>query len=451
MKSIAGAVLVLAVSSIGAAAQQTAAAPPTSVSQRLDDLEQRQKALENKLRLGEAQAGEYVDGKPVVKVNPGGPDGFSLQSADGDFKLRIGGVIQADDRIFLNKESAGAVDQFLVRRARLYLEGVVQKYVEFRILPDFGSGQPLLQEAFIDLDYTPVFRVQAGKFKEPLGLERLQSEANTLFIERGLPSDLAPNRDVGVQLHGDLGGKSVSYALALVDGVPDGGIADGDADNNKDAVARVFVRPFLLSESPLWAELGVGIAGSLGRQNGTAAASGLPAYATESQQAFFTYLAGVQANGLRRRLSPQACWYPKNFSLLGEYVETVQTVARTAGDPTSENLTSRSWQVAGSWVVTGEKTSFNGLKPRQPFDPKKGTWGAWELAARYSALEVDSDAFPRYADPHVSSRRADAWTGGVNWYLNTSVRFDVNLMRTKLAGGSRDLEQALLTRLQISF
>lgn len=447
----AAAALILLAARGGVAAQEAAAVPPPNLSRRLDDLEQRQKALESRLRLGEAQAGEYVDGKPVVKANPGGPDGFSLQSADGDFRLRFGGVIQVDERKFVDRESAGAIDQFLVRRARLYLEGVVRKCVEFRVLPDFGNGQPPLQEAYVDLNYTPIFRVQAGKFKEPLGLERLQSEADTLFIERGLPSDLAPNRDVGVQLHGELLDKTVAYALALVDGVPDGGIADGDADNGKDGVARVFVRPFLRAESPIWSDLGVGVAGSLGRQNGSAAASGLPSYSSEAQQSFFTYLPGVAANGFRRRLSPQAYWYPGNFGLLGEYVETAQMVARTEGGPTSENLTSRSWQVAGSWVLTGEKTSFNGLKPRRDLDPKKGAWGAWELAARYSALEVDSDAFPRYADPRVSSRRADAWTGGLNWYLDAGVRFDIDFMRTKFAGGSRGLEQALFSRLQIGF
>ncbi|MFI5350805.1 MAG: porin, partial [Elusimicrobiota bacterium] len=157
------------------------------------------------------------------------------------------------------------------------------------------------------------------------------------------------------------------------------------------------------------------------------------------------------ANGVRRRLSPQAYWYPENFGLLGEYVETEQALTRTTGAPATANLTTRSWQVAGSWVLTGEKTSFTGLKPRHPFDPMKGTWGAWELAGRYSALWVDSGAFPRFASPAASSRRADAWTGGVNWYLNSSVRFAANFMQTKLAGGTRDLEQALLTRLQISF
>jgi phosphate-selective porin OprO and OprP len=453
MRSFAAAIIVCAAVPLRAAAQQAVGASSAAVSQRLDELERRQNSLEDRLSLGEAKAGVRLDGQPVVRVDPGGPDGFSLQSADGDFELRIGGVVQADDRTFLNKEpaSSGAADQFLVRRARIYLEGVVQKYVQFRVLPDFGNGQALLQEAWVDLDYTPVFRVQAGKFKEPLGLERLQAEGNTLFIERGLPSDIAPNRDVGVQLHGELAAKTLSYALALVNGAPDGGAADGDADNGKDVVARVFARPFLPLGSPIWSELGVGVAGSLGRQNANASSSGLPAYATEPQQAFFNYLQGVQANGMRRRLSPQVYWYPRNFSLLGEYVETQQALTRTTGAPATEMLTSRSWQVAGSWVVTGEKTSFTGLKPRRPFDPKKGTWGAWELAARCSALWADSDAFPRFADPKISSRRADGWTAGVNWYLNTSVRFAVDLMRTTLAGGSRDLETALLTRVQISF
>ena len=43
----------------------------------------------------------------------------------------------------------------------------------------------------------------------------------------------------------------------------------------------------------------------------------------------------------------------------------------------------RSWQAEGSWVLTGEKTGFNGVKPRSPVDPRLKSWGAWELVARY--------------------------------------------------------------------
>ena len=38
----------------------------------------------------------------------------------------------------------------------------------------------------------------AGKFKVPVGLERLESATDIRFIERGFPTSLVPNRDLGV-------------------------------------------------------------------------------------------------------------------------------------------------------------------------------------------------------------------------------------------------------------
>jgi phosphate-selective porin OprO/OprP len=59
--------------------------------------------------------------------------------------------------------------------------------------------------------------------------------------------------------------------------------------------------------------------------------------------------------------------------------------------------TSRSWQVATSWFVTGEKAAFSTVSPRRPFDPAKKSWGALELGARYGELHPDADAFPTFA------------------------------------------------------
>ena len=41
-------------------------------------------------------------------------------------------------------------------------------------------------------------------------------------MERALPTSLVPNRDVGVQLHGDLAGCVLHYAAAILDGAPGG-------------------------------------------------------------------------------------------------------------------------------------------------------------------------------------------------------------------------------------
>jgi phosphate-selective porin OprO/OprP len=133
---------------------------------------------------------------------------------------------------------------------------------------------------------------------------------------------------------------------------------------------------------------------------------------------------------------------------MGEYVTSSQALTKGA---VTEQLTSRAWQIAASWVLTGEKRSYDGVRPRRRFDPEEGGWGALELAARYSALWVDHDAFPLFASPTQSARRADAETAGLNWYLSSNARVTVDYIRTIYAGGPRYLEQAIFSRLQMSF
>lgn len=426
-----GSVLLACLIGASARAQEAVQVSSMSVEQRLERLERRQDALE----------GQQPPAPGLGFVTAGGADGtqpFSIRSFDGGNRLRIAGVLQVDDRRFLNQASQADRDEFLVRRARLYVEGVIGRHAEFRILPDFGDGQALLQEAWVDLDYFPQARLMAGKFKEPLGLERLTPEADTLFIERGLPSDVAPNRDEGAQLHGQI--SRVEYEAAVVDGVPDGGITTGGGDNTNDFVGRVFAKP--------GAGLGVGMAGSYGRAQGTSAAPNLAAYSTEGQQAFFSYATGAQADGARWRLSPQGNWYGGPFGLLAEYVMSDQAVSKGTAE---DDIAARSWQAAGSVMLTGEKRGPDGVAPLHKFDPSAGGWGAFELAVRYSELWIDRSAFPVFASPSVSSRAARAWTGGVNWFLNRHVRFAVNYNNTRLDGGSRGLETSVFSRLQLVF
>lgn len=417
-----------------AEAQFDAAASTVTLEQRVVDLEHRQRVLES------------VVERAARPAKPWSRTGFWLMSPDGAFRLRLGGVVQADDRAFISRAPAGA-DQFLVRRARIYIEGVVQEHIEYRVLPDFAAGQPLIQEAWVDFNYWPEFRIQVGKMKEPLSLERLQADVETLFVERGLPSDVAPNRDEGAAAHGDLFSRRLGYTVAIVNGAADGASVDNDSDNNKDVVARLFAAPFAASGSEVWEGLGFGVGASLGRQNNGGAA-GLPSYASEAQQSFFTYSSGVTASGPRRRLTPQAYWRLYSFGLMAEYIESSQAFSKGAA---AEQLTTRAYQVAGSWVLTGEKREFDGIKPKARFDPHADNWGALELAARYSALWVDRDAFPVFASAAASAHRADAETVGLNWYLNANVRVSVDYLRTLYAGGPVRLEQAAFTRVQVGF
>ena len=71
-------------------------------------------------------------------------------------------------------------------------------------MSDFGGGTAVVQDAYVDARFSKVFNLRAGKQKPPLGQERLLSATDILFIERALPTALVPNRDVGVQVYGEL-------------------------------------------------------------------------------------------------------------------------------------------------------------------------------------------------------------------------------------------------------
>ena len=248
----------------------------------LEELDQRIRVAERVRELEREAAAASAKEAPVVQA---GRTGFVIKSAGGDYQLRIGGYMHVDGRFYLSHPAAGTVDTFVLRRVRPVLEGTVARYVNFRLIPDFGEGKTVLQDAYVELRYFPKASLRAGKFKTPFGLERLQSATDILFVERGLPTALVPNRDLGVQLSGDLAKGRLNYAAGVFNGTPDGGSVDADSDIGKDAVLRVFATPFqtVATGHPLKG-LGFGVAASIGSQRGA-----VPSFKTAGQANFFGY------------------------------------------------------------------------------------------------------------------------------------------------------------------
>lgn len=444
-----------------AGAQQTEEAPaeapqtPQTVDERLDEIDQRLRVLDRQAEIEKEAAAEKA--KTGAGVTASGKDGFSLKSNDGNFVLKLRGYVQLDGRFFQDDEVRPGVDTFLLRRVRPILEGTVFKIFDYRIMPDFGGGTTALQDAYLEARFSPAAKLRVGKFKPPVGLERLQGGTDILFVERALPTNLVPNRDLGIQLSGDFAGGAVSYQAGVFNGVADGGSGDLDTNDGKDYAGRLFFQPFLKSSGALRG-LGFGVAGSSGKQEGTVAAPGLPSLRTQAQATFFSYRtdgtpAGtVFANGDRTRLSPQLYWYAGPFGLLAEYAISEQEVTRGAVTAKLENT---AWQAEASWVIAGGTASYKGVQVKTPFDPAARTWGAFEIAARYSGLEVDDDAFPLFANPASSASEATAWGLGFNWYFNKSVRWYVNYEQTEFergaAVGDRPDEKVILSRFQVAF
>ncbi len=515
----------------------------------VQELDQKIRVLDRKNELAEEAAAAKKKETPVVKASE---KGFGLQSADGQHEIKLRGLLQADARDFIHgkdltqKAAPGAStagyldnteeasDTTLLRRVRPTIEGTVFGKYDFRFTPEFGDGKSQVIDAYLDARFDPALKLRAGKYKPFVGLERLQSGADIKFIERSYVSSILPNRDVGLSLYGDLADGKFSYAFGIHNGVVDGGDNTTASDKNKDKdfAARLFTSPFKDSDNPL-AGLSFGLGGTYGDVRGTtkdtvngSTTELTSGYKTEGQLTFFKYVDGsvlrsgigegvtqtggpgvswlAHADGKRYRISPQATYYYGPLGLLAEYVRESQEVSIGQTNLKKTTLNNDAWQIAASWLLTGEDASFKGVKPKNNFDLNSGGWGAWELVARYSALELDDDVFTfgnlgngagvtanqttgavgagtlatlnhyLFADPKASAKSAKTWTAGVNWYVNPEVKFSLNYAHTTFDGGGdtltsssahtfkdllirsanpkdREDEDAILARFQVAF
>ena len=460
------------------------------VAPEVEKLTRKVNTLERKLEIqDEVTTGNFKK----LPTFDAGPDGFKITSNDKQHALRVGGTIQTDGRFFLSNETTPSVggkpintpagpDAILIRQGRLLLEGYAYKDINFRVLADFANSN-LLPDAYVDYTYRSYASLLAGKFRPSVSLERLQGDGDTVFLERALPSNLAPNRDVGIQLHGGFAlpgyqGEKVAgaidaknaftYQIGVTDGTGDSGnLTTGNTglSGNKEFDGRVFAQP-LQHIGNKWLEgFGVGIAGSFGSPNHQALNVQRTAL---GQSQFLDYtkvgagVGTVTSNGATSRIYPQAFWYAGPVGLLGEYVESSQHLAASGLSVGHKNnnvdQTNKAYQIQASYVVTGEDNAFTGVKPLRNFDPSKGAWGALQLAARWSELTVDSDTF-KLIDASQSASKASAWTIGANWFLNKNTIVRTDFENVSFTGGAgtttaianRPSEKVFSTRFQLAF
>jgi phosphate-selective porin OprO/OprP len=129
------------------------------------------------------------------------------------------------------------------------------------------------------------------------------------------------------------------------------------------------------------------------------------------------------------------------------------------------------WYAEGSWTITGEGRKYNpaagayfGVVPNNPFSLTMGTWGAWEIAARYSHVDLNdlfTPGIPTTVTNGVAGGAQNIYTIGLNWYVNKNVRFMVNYLHgtvDKLSGAAATAGadigahfDALAMRTQVAF
>lgn len=421
-----------------------------------NDLDQRIRIIERKLEIDKEDAAAKAKSTAVPAASE---KGYGIKL--GDYEIKFNGLVQFDGRWFTGDTVPQTSDTFLLRRLRPTFQGSLGKLVNWRLTPEFAGGNSTtignatIVDAYFDLNFDPAASVRVGKFKSPVGLERLQSGGAISFVERGLPTELVSNRDIGIQLQGAFAEKTLSYAIGYFNGTRDGADAnDNDNDGRKEVAARLFYEP-----TP---GIGFGFAGSYGNKRGSAETP--RSYSTPDRISRISYQSGTVYDGTQTRISPQGYAYIGSFGALAEYVIADQELARnvagtdtTPAIATEGSISNTAWQLVTSYVLTGEDASYKGVKPKQPFVIGGPGWGAFEVAARIGELEVDDEA--------IDADKTFVKTGvqtiqniglGVNWYLNSNVKAVLNYDITSYenfsgAGVDLDDDKSIFARLQLQF
>jgi len=359
--------------------------------------------------------------------------GFAIETPDENFKLRLSGRLHTDFKSYGSSHPGNST--FYVRRARFCVEGTLYKYFDFKVESEFGKGTSgRLNDGYLNVRYFHQFQLKMGQYKQPFSLEELTPDNWIDFVERSLANNLVPSRDVGVMLHGDLFQEVINYGIGLCNGYRIN--QSQDTDDHKDVVGRLIFSPFLRLNNRFLKGFHVGGSFTYGKQESDEDEWwNKGEFKTAAGTQFLEFDDDVLHDGTRRRYGTELSWFLGPFSIKGEWMTLRMDDLWSEGQ--KEDFRADAGYISLSYFLTGEHQPFKKgvvqrVIPKKHFDPHKKTWGAWQLVARYSFLDTERNIFKEgFADSKRYTDRAEAYTLGVNWYLNDMVRMMFNYVRTE--------------------
>jgi phosphate-selective porin OprO and OprP len=389
----------------------------------------------------------------------------SITAADGRSSIAVRANVQLDSAIYgeakegplttdfrrgstgatANREINGARDfseGFYFRRARFGVEGTIASDFNYRLLLELGGsgteGPTRINDAWIAYTGLAPFTFQIGAFAPPANMDDGTSPEDLVFLERASGSELSRSlggADGRIGIGAKAGGARWMSAFSLTTRT----VSDAEVfDSQLAAVARAG-----------------GLIATAGDYNVHLGASGTYVFSPADQGSS----AAPPRHAIRLRDRPEirvdgtrlidtgaidaahasvigvefgANW--KNFYLQGEHFwfDVERRASSALADPAFSG-----YYLQGSWVMTGESRRYNPVtgsfqnpRPRDAFSSAGGR-GAWELAARYSRMNLDFAAGPAGTAALPGSIRGgdqDVLTLGVNWYVNPNFKVMMNYL-----------------------
>jgi phosphate-selective porin OprO and OprP len=425
-----------------------------------------------------AAAGRYPAAPGVAGATVSMPGGRpTITSSDGRASFAIGAQIQFDLGGYF--QSPSKTTQYpvlnsgvLLRRGRIFFVGQYDDFT-IKVTPDFADPSPTLYEA--NFNYTGIKPVTGtvGYFQPWYTLYDSQSSNDFLLMERPTVIDISRNLAAG-DSRASAGFKwsTDRYFLAsYLTGAKYGQNTTSVNGEQLGFVGRAAARPYYDKD---W-NINVGFSGeSVFHPNLSKA--GTPFVSQETltlqnqpelriDQNNLISTGALSASGANSYGGGLGVGW-RNFLVQGEYyqIQVNQLLAPGVPNPT---LGFNGGYVEGGWVITGEPI---------PYDPNRATFarpvvtepfslggalGVWELAARWSVMNLNSNVtpgVPQSVTGGVYGGYQQVFGTALSWYPNNWLRFELQFQYVNVnklnSGGTTQIGQKFETlagRLQIAF
>ncbi len=291
------------------------------------------------------------------------------------------------------------------RRARMGMNGKINDNWDGRIEVDFADGGVSPNDFRFRRSFDHGGRLWLGQFKVPQGLNELTSSNSITFIERSSPSNIiTDSRRIGMAYEyfpSTLGFKTMVYGRSL------GQRGDLEDDMPLGAAFRGVFCPEVGGGN---LHIGASVAYEDLMDNRDVGFSDRPEARDSKGGSVRMVSAGIDNAESTLKNGVELLYLNGPFSIEGEYFRAA--VSRKEGD----NPVFTGFHVQSSFVITGESRSYS--KGSLGTVSPSGDAGAWEVAVRYSNIDLNDAGFDGGEQSNI--------TLGLNHYVSSGLRFMLN-------------------------
>jgi len=315
-----------------------------------------------------------------------------------------------------------------LRRARITAQMTIYDWARARVQMEFADVRDV-KDLWIQFLKVPLIRyITLGHMKEPLSLEEWTSGTSTTLMERALPVvAFGHGRNFGIRRQSPFMDDRMTWALgAFLNTVSFDTIGQGidslSEANGYNLTGRITAVPWYADEGKKLLHLGLGYSHGIRDENDPDQRVALATVPESNLKDETLVNTGKFAVDSLDTVNLEFALVSGPLSFQGEYFHVL------ADASTEANLDFWGYYAFVSYFLTGEHRvygrqsgAFFRQDPRQDFGFGEGGWGAWELALRYSYVNLN--------DNRIQGGRERNMTLGLNWYLNRELRFMFNYIR----------------------